>query len=106
MDLLNKILLVAEAQSRRFPKGDEPFQITSRLLEECGEVAWELNHYPRKNISIERNSKDNKGNLVTETYQAMTVLGQLLQYFDLTDDFVNKIEVVYKEFQDKGYINK
>lgn len=54
VDLLEKIPKVAEAQTKRFPSGDYPFNIISRLLEESGEVAWELNHYQRKGISIER----------------------------------------------------
>lgn len=106
MDLLSKISLVAQAQSKRFPNGDEPFKIMSRLLEECGEVSWELNHYERMNISVERNCKNNKENIVAEAYQVVMVLSQLLQYFDLSDDFINRIEMVYKEYQDKGYINQ
>lgn len=104
MDLLTKISLVAQAQTKRFPNGDEPFKIVSRLLEESGEVSWELNHYERKNICIEQNCKENKENLVAETYQVMIALNQLLQYFDLSDEFVSRVEYVYKEYQDKGYI--
>lgn len=104
MDSLSKISLVAQAQTKRFPNGDEPFKIVSRLLEESGEVSWELNHYERKNISLMRNCRDNKENLVTETYQVMIALNQLLQYYDLSDLFARKIEEVYKEYQDKGYI--
>lgn len=104
MDSLSKISLVAQAQTKRFPNGDEPFKIVSRLLEESGEVSWELNHYERKNISFMRNCRDNKENLVTETYQVMIALNQLLQYYDLSDLFTRKIEEVYREYQDKGYI--
>ncbi|WP_160689212.1 hypothetical protein [Clostridium sp. C2-6-12] len=106
MDLFNKISLVAQAQSKLFPNGYELFKIMSRLLEEWGKVSWELNHYERTNVSIERNCKDNKENIVNEAFQVVIVLNQLLQYFDLSDDFANKIEMVYKEFQDKGYINQ
>lgn len=104
MDSLSKISLVAQAQTKRFPNGDEPFKIVSRLLEESGEVSWELNHYERNNISLMRNCRDNKENLITETYQVMIALNQLLQYYDLSDLFARKIEEVYKEYQDKGYI--
>jgi len=104
MDSLSKISIVAQALTKRFPNGDEPFKIVSRLLEESGEVSWELNHYERKNISLMRNCRDNKENLVTETYQVMIALNQLLQYYNLSDLFARKIEEVYKEYQDKGYI--
>ncbi|WP_312372521.1 hypothetical protein [Lachnoclostridium sp.] len=35
---------MVEASNKRFPKGVEPFQMATRLLEECGEVAKEINH--------------------------------------------------------------
>lgn len=67
MDLFEKVLKVAEAQTKRFPNGDQLFKIISRILEESGEVAWELNHYERSGISTERNNKDGKQELVHET---------------------------------------
>ena len=36
---------MADAANRRFPDGVEPYQMGTRLLEECGEVAAEICHW-------------------------------------------------------------
>jgi len=36
---------MAEASNKRFPDGVNPFQMETRLLEEYGEVAAEINHW-------------------------------------------------------------
>ncbi|MDD3041296.1 hypothetical protein [Bacteroides sp.] len=106
MDLVTKVRRVAEAQTRRFPEGNDPFKIGCRILEEVGEVVWELNHYERKGIPISENSRENKENLVNETYQVFVALTQLMKYFDLSSDFENRIDEVYQEYIDKGYLSK
>lgn len=104
MDLMKMIQDVSLAQTKRFPNGDEPFKAGCRLLEEAGEVVWELNHYERKGISIEKDCKENKEELVAEAYQVCIALNQLLQYFDLTDSFNERIKEVHQEYSDKGYL--
>lgn len=43
--MLDKALLMAQGMNRRFPDGNSPYEIMTRLLEECGEVAAEVNHF-------------------------------------------------------------
>ena len=38
MNNLNKLLPITYGLNRRFADGNEPFQIATRLLEECGEL--------------------------------------------------------------------
>ena len=40
---MEKLKQLANGMNHRFPEGNEAFQITTRLLEECGEVAKEVN---------------------------------------------------------------
>ena len=40
---MEKLYLMAKGHTLRFPNGNEPFQIATRILEECGEVAQEGN---------------------------------------------------------------
>ena len=105
MDLVAKVQRVAEAQTKRFPEGNDPFKIGCRIAEEVGEVIWELNHYERKNIPLAKNCAEGKDELVKETYQVFIALNQLLQYFDLSSAFENRIDEVYEEYVDKGFIS-
>ena len=35
---MGKLWQITEGLNRRFPNGNDPFQIMTRLLEECGEL--------------------------------------------------------------------
>ena len=40
---MDELYKLANGYMKHFPKGVEPYQMVSRLLEECGEVASEVN---------------------------------------------------------------
>jgi len=42
---MEKFYKMVEASNKRFPDGVQPFQMATRLLEECGEIAAEINHW-------------------------------------------------------------
>ena len=42
---MEKLIQLAEGMNNRFPEGNDAFQITTRILEECGEVAKEVNRF-------------------------------------------------------------
>ena len=42
---MDKLYKITKGIGKRFPEGVEPFQIVTRILEECGEVASEVNHW-------------------------------------------------------------
>lgn len=44
-EMLDKALIMARGMNRRFLDGNSPYQIMTRLFEECGEVASEVNHF-------------------------------------------------------------
>ncbi len=105
-ETMEMLMKIADAQTKRFPAGENPYKNVCRILEEAGEVAWEINHYERKGISVEKGSFQDKENLVLEAFQLCEVTCQLLQYFDLTQTFKDFIEGTYNKYIDDGYINK
>ena len=44
-DLMQRLMAVSMGLSRRFPDNNGPFEIMTRLLEECGELAEQVNHF-------------------------------------------------------------
>jgi NTP pyrophosphatase (non-canonical NTP hydrolase) len=52
-DLMCQIMAVTAGLNRRFPDGDEPYQIMTRLLEECGELAQQVNHFDVLHFTFE-----------------------------------------------------
>jgi NTP pyrophosphatase (non-canonical NTP hydrolase) len=74
--MLEELLTIAEGMRRRFPEGNEPFQIMTRLLEECGELAQMVNHFESTGVKREKYGEPDTRKLAKEV---MDVLGCALQ---------------------------
>ena len=48
--MIEKLYKIAEGLNNHFKDGDDPFYIVTRLAEECGEVASQVNHFERKGV--------------------------------------------------------
>jgi NTP pyrophosphatase (non-canonical NTP hydrolase) len=42
--MLEPLFAITDDLTRRFPEGNQPYQIMTRLLEQCGELAQYVNH--------------------------------------------------------------
>ena len=51
-DRLNVLYEVTDLYNARFPDGNDPFRILSRLSEELGEIAAEVNHLERTGAKV------------------------------------------------------
>ena len=54
MGTLEKLYAICRGLNHRFADGDAPFQIMTRLLEECGELAEQVNHFEGKGVKREK----------------------------------------------------
>jgi len=66
---MEKLYKLANGHTKRFPKGNEPYQITARILEECGEVASEVNHFEGSGVKFEKHGEPSKDKLAGEIKQ-------------------------------------
>lgn len=58
-----KLYKLVEGYNNRFPEGREPFQMVARVLEECGEVASEVNHFQGSGLKRQKRGEPNKDHL-------------------------------------------
>ena len=56
--MIDKLYKIAEGLNNKFPGGNDPFMIVTRLAEECGEVAAEVNHFEGQGVKLERYGAD------------------------------------------------
>lgn len=89
---MNKLYELAAGHTARFPDGDQPFQIATRLLEECGEVASEVNHFEHSGIKVQKHGEPSRQHMAGEIKQCMLVLIQLAQYYKIEDELEHSIE--------------
>lgn len=90
---MKKLYDIAAGHTERFPKGNEPYQIVTRILEECGEVASEVNHFERSGIKSQKHGEPSKQKLADEIKQAMSCLAQLIQYYGIETEFENSLNI-------------
>jgi NTP pyrophosphatase (non-canonical NTP hydrolase) len=89
---MEEFLLMAKAASKRFPEGNTPFVITARILEECGEVASEVNLWEDMGIKRQKHGDPKKENLANEIRQAMVALAQLAVYYQVEEELEQSIQ--------------
>lgn len=68
---MERFYKMVEASNKRFPEGVEPFQMATRLLEECGEVAAEINHWEGSGLKRQKRGEPQKEYLANELRQTI-----------------------------------
>ncbi|MBQ3527249.1 MAG: hypothetical protein IJA52_01645 [Clostridia bacterium] len=101
---MKKLYLMAKGHTLRFPNGNEPFQITTRILEECGEVAQEVNRLEKSGIKELKHGTASKADLANEIRQAMMCLAQLAQYYECEDEVAAAIDDSIARLQRDGVL--
>ncbi len=101
---MEKLYLLAKGYTNRFPNGNEPYQITTRLLEECGEVASEVNHFEKSGIKSLKHGEPSKQHLADEIKQAVNALMQLAVYYNVEEELEKSIDISLEKMKNEGLI--
>lgn len=89
---MDKLYKLASGHTARFPMGNDPYQIITRILEECGEVASEVNHQEKNGLKTAKHGEPSKQALADEIKQAVLCLIQLAQYYEIETELENSID--------------
>ena len=102
--MLDKLYKIAAGLNNKFPDGNDPFMIVTRLAEECGEVAAEVNHFERKGVKVERLGAPDRKKFAKELQDVMGAVLQLAQYYDLQTELEASIDAYYRRVVDEGLV--
>jgi len=105
MNNLDKLLPITRGLNRRFKDGDDPFQIATRLLEECGELAKEINHFEGTGVKRQKYGEPDKAHLAKEVQDVMRVALQVAIHYQIEPDLETSIEQAYQRMQAEGLID-
>ena len=89
---MERFYKMAEASNKRFPNGVEPYQMAIRLLEECGEVAAEINLWEDSGLKRQKHGAPKKENIANEIRQAMVELVKIAKYYHVEQELEESIE--------------
>ena len=83
---MERLYEMAKGINKRFPGGNEPFQIMTRLLEECGEVAAQVNHFENTGIKRQKHGEPDKEKIAGEIPQVLQAVMQIILYYELENE--------------------
>ena len=102
---MERFYKMVEASNKRFPKGVEPFQMATRLLEECGEVAAEINHWEDSGLKRKKRGEPRKEDLANELRQSMVELFKISVYYHLENELEASINESLCRSKSEGLID-
>lgn len=101
---MDKLYDLAKGYTARFPAGNEPYQIATRILEECGEVASEVNHFEKSGIKELKHGTPSKQHLADEIKQAINALIQLAQFYNVEKELEKSIDTSLTKMKNEGLL--
>ena len=104
INMWDTILKTVDGLNNKFPQGNEPFKIMTRLLEECGELAAEVNHFEGEGLKIEKHGEPDKEKMAGEIKNLIWCVMQLAVYYGIENQVRETIEQSYKKLVKNGYI--
>lgn len=104
--MLDKIIPITKGLNRRFPNGNHPFQIATRLLEECGELAKQINHFEGQGVKTDKYGEPDKVRLAKEVQDVIRAAIQIALHYEILDEVQKSIDQSYNRMIDEGLIEK
>ena len=101
---MQRFYKMVEASNNRFPEGVEPYQMATRLLEECGEIAAEINLWENSGVKRQKHGDPKKEIIANEIRQAMVELVKIAQYYHVEEELDASIERSLERSKAEGLI--
>jgi NTP pyrophosphatase (non-canonical NTP hydrolase) len=102
--MIDRLYKVAEGLNTRFPDGNDPFMIVTRLAEECGEVAAQVNHFEGRGVKAEKAGFPDRRKFAKELQDVMRAVLHLALYYGLQTELEESIDAAYRRFVDAGLV--
>ncbi|MCB0187620.1 MAG: hypothetical protein KDE31_25300, partial [Caldilineaceae bacterium] len=94
--MIDKLYRICEALDKKFPDGNNPFFIVTRLAEECGEVATEVMHAERRVVKVERYGEPDRAKFAKELQDVMRAVLALAAYYELQEELEASVDEPYR----------
>lgn len=103
--MMKLLYQVSEGLRRRFPDGDDPFQMITRLMEECGELAAEVNHFEGSGVKRQKHGEPDKTGLAKEVMDVIRCALTLALYYGVEAELEAAVAHSYHRLKKEGFID-
>ncbi len=94
--MIHKLYKIVEGLNARFPAGDDPFMIITRLAEECGEVAAQVNHFERQGVKAAKLGAPDRAGFAKELQDVIRATLHLALHYGLEDELAESVDAYYQ----------
>lgn len=101
---MERLITITKGLNRRFPEGNDPFKIITRLAEECGELAKEVNHWERTGSKIQKYGEPDKKHLAKEVHDVIRCALQVALYYGVDKEVEATFDESYWRLKNEGHI--
>ena len=102
---MEKLYKLAEGLLKRFPDGNEPYQMATRLAEECGEVASEISHWENSGVKRQKHGEPSKESIANEIKNVLTAAISIAIYYGVQDELQQSIDDSLLRLKKSGHID-
>jgi len=102
---MEKLYLLAEGLNKRFPDGNEPYQMATRLAEECGEVAAEVCHWENSGVKRRKRGEPSKEAMAGEIKNVLSCAMQIAVFYGVQEELRRTIDASLDMLREEGHIN-
>lgn len=103
-DYFGRLLLAVDGYNAKFPGGNTPFQIITRLCEEAGELATEVNLFEDTGVKRQKRGQPDKAALAKEVQDVMRTALSVARYYGIERELKDSIDQTLQRLRDGGYI--
>jgi NTP pyrophosphatase (non-canonical NTP hydrolase) len=96
---IDKIVEINNSRDERFTSRLTPFTIITRLVEESGELAKEINRFEQQGSKLLRREKGNKETIAHEITDVLAAAIHLAQYYNCVDLVLKSIDESHKRIK-------
>ncbi|MFH2062767.1 MAG: MazG nucleotide pyrophosphohydrolase domain-containing protein [bacterium] len=102
--MLDKVIKINAGLDKKFPNGKDPFQIITRLVEECGELASEVNHFENTGVKKDKHGEPDKKKLAKEIQDVLRSALQICAYYKADKELEESINNSLEKLKRDGFI--
>lgn len=103
--MLDKIKKINQGLEKKFPDGKDPFKIITRLAEECGELASQVNHFENTGVKKEKHGNPDKQKLAKEIQDVLRATLQICAYYNAYKELEDSINESLEKLRKDGLID-
>jgi NTP pyrophosphatase (non-canonical NTP hydrolase)/predicted nucleotidyltransferase len=104
-DYLAKLYQQIDGLNARFPNGNTPFRIMTRLCEEAGELAAEVNHFEGMGVKLQKRGEPDKQALAKEIEDVLRAALNIAHYYGIEQELKDSIDVHFQKMKNADLMN-